>query len=336
MLYSLIKPMLFAKDPETAHELAMQMLKTFHFLYPQRKLKTDPVNVMGIDFPNRIGLAAGFDKNGEYFHLLGRLGFGFIEVGTVTPVAQAGNARPRLFRLKAQRALINRMGFNNDGADVVMENITRLRKRYKGILGINIGKNKSTSMHEAVADYIAGLEKAYPVADYITVNISSPNTPGLRQLQEKEYLVELIEILKEAQFILSSSFGYKPIAIKVAPDLGVDAVMELAEILLKYKVDAVIATNTTIDRRAIRGVALGEQSGGLSGEPLTAQSTRVVATLAATLGRRIPIIGVGGIMSEEDALEKLNIGASLVQVYTGLIYEGPNLVKRLQKATADY
>lgn len=332
MLYSLVRPLLFRLDPEHAHTIALKSL-----YYAQRtglarllfsKPPAKPTRVMGLKFPNPVGLAAGLDKNGEYIAGLASLGFGFIEVGTVTPLPQAGNPQPRLFRLPEARALINRMGFNNQGIDYLLEQV-RL-SRYKGILGINIGKNASTPLPQAVEDYLIGLRKAYVYADYITINISSPNTAGLRQLQEGEDLDRMLSRLKQAQQGLAVEHGrYVPLAIKIAPDLTAEALHFIAAKLLEYQLDGVIATNTTLAREAVQHLPHGTETGGLSGAPLTDASTAVIRQLHDTLGAEIPIIAAGGIMNAEDARAKFAAGAALVQVYTGLIYRGPRLVKEI-------
>jgi len=284
---------------------------------------------MGIDFPNRVGLAAGLDKNGEYIQALSALGFGFIEIGTVTPRPQPGNTKPRLFRLPAAKAIINRMGFNNKGIDYLTDQVIEARnKGFTGIIGINIGKNFNTFVENATEDYLIGLRVAYPYADYITVNISSPNTPGLRSLQYGDELDNLLSALKLEQVKLAAQYKkYKPIAIKVAPDLTKEEIKGIAEALLKNNMDGLIATNTTLSREAVCCMLHGDEAGGLSGEPVKEISTKVIRQFSSCLKGEIPIIGVGGIASVKDAQEKLDAGASLVQIYTGLIYEGPNLVK---------
>ncbi len=336
MLYSLARPILFSQDAETAHQLTLKGLDRLACALPSPKLDQQPVTVMGIDFPNRVGLAAGLDKNGAHIAGLGKLGFGFLEVGTVTPRPQAGNPKPRLFRLPEQQAIINRMGFNNDGVAALVANVQASRHRYAGVLGINIGKNKDTPNDNALDDYVTALRQVYEHADYITANISSPNTAGLRELQQEGAINALIEGLKNEQAQLSQSFGYKPIAIKIAPDLSDEAIVELAGIFKQFEIDAVIATNTTIDKTAVAGLKHGQEEGGLSGTPVRAQSTHVIKVLAEALNGDIPIIGVGGIASGADAVEKLSAGASLVQLYSGLIYQGPNLVKQAVKACAAY
>lgn len=336
MLYSLIRPLLFSQDPETVHRYTLKLLEKTHCLRSTPNLQQVELEVMKLRFPNRVGLAAGLDKNGAHITSLGKLGFGFLEVGTVTPVAQAGNPKPRLFRLPEHRAIINRMGFNNDGIAALIQNVKASRGSYAGLLGINIGKNKDTPNENATADYLTALTQVYEHADYITVNISSPNTTGLRDLQGGEQITALLDSLKNAQADLSQSFGYKPIAIKIAPDLSDEALQALAELFREFEVDGIIATNTTIDKSAVSDSAFGQEAGGLSGEPVREQSTHVIATLATALGGQVPIIGVGGILSGEDALEKLNAGACLVQLYSGLIYQGPELVTEVIKATKNF
>ncbi len=334
MLYSFVRPLLFCQEAELNHHFTLKMLDRASCLLPDRALTHRPVTVMGIEFPNCVGLAAGLDKNGAHIVGLGKLGFGFLEVGTVTPVAQSGNPKPRLFRLPAHQAIINRMGFNNDGVDALVANVSATRSRYAGVLGINIGKNKDTPNDRAVNDYLLALRKVYQHADYITANISSPNTVGLRELQSADAIKSLLEGLKNAQVELAANFGYKPIAIKIAPDLSDEALVKLATIFKQFEVDGIIATNTTIDKSAVASARYGTEEGGLSGAPVRAQSTHVIAVLADALGGDIPIIGVGGITSGAEALEKLRAGASLVQLYSGLIYRGPSLVSEVVKACA--
>ncbi len=284
---------------------------------------------MGLDFPNRIGLAAGLDKNGEYINALSNLGFGFIEIGTVTPRPQPGNPKPRLFRLPKAKAIINRMGFNNKGIDYLTDQVALARQKgFDGIIGINIGKNVDTPVEEAIEDYLKCLRTAYPYADYITVNISSPNTPGLRTLQYGEELDQLLASIKFEQMKLAASHRmYKPVAVKVAPDLESEEITEIAKTLLVNNIDALIATNTTLSRDAVRGIPHAEEAGGLSGAPVRDMSTKVISEFHECLKGEIPIIGVGGISSAQDAQNKLDAGADLVQVYSGLIYEGPALIK---------
>jgi dihydroorotate dehydrogenase len=316
--------------PETAHSLALNSLKFLHKFKLNKKIPYKPCTVMGLKFPNPVGLAAGLDKNAEYIDCLADLGFGFIEVGTVTPEAQPGNPKPRLFRLRKNQAIINRMGFNNHGIDQLLKNVKAAK--FKGILGINIGKNFNTPLEEAVDDYLMSLEKAYPFADYITVNISSPNTPGLRQLQQADQLDSMLKALKTAQQELASKHNkYVPLVVKIAPDLTEEEVKDIANTLLASKIDGVIATNTTLSRDNLISEAYINQTGGLSGAPLSTKSTEIIKQLNAILKGKIPIIAVGGIMTAADAEAKFQAGASLVQIYTGLIYNGPKLIDEIKK-----
>ncbi|MGZ8955763.1 MAG: quinone-dependent dihydroorotate dehydrogenase [Methylovulum sp.] len=328
-LYPLLRPLLFSLDPETAHEVTLKLLSATHnsglakLIYPV--LESKPVTVMGLTFKNPVGLAAGLDKNGDYIEALAALGFGFVEIGTVTPRPQPGNPKPRLFRLPEHNAIINRMGFNNLGIDHLLKQVQR--SHYSGILGINIGKNFDTPIENAADDYLIGLRKAYPFASYITINISSPNTKNLRQLQQGDDIKNLMSALKEGQLKLQQEHGkYVPLVLKIAPDLSVDEISHIAGLLLAFEIDGVIATNTTIARDMIAGHPLADEAGGLSGAPVKDKSTKVARDLAAELNGRIPIIAAGGILSAEDAQEKLNAGASLVQVYSGLIYQGQQLI----------
>lgn len=338
MLYPILRFLLFRLDPETAHNQTLHLLRQ---LYdgPLSKVgamcsTTQPVTprrVMGLDFPNPVGLAAGVDKNGECLRAWNAFGFGFIEIGTVTPRPQLGNPKPRLYRLPAAQALINRMGFNNNGVDYLVEQVQG--SGYKGILGINIGKNADTPVERATDDYLIGLCKVYPWASYVAVNISSPNTPGLRDLQYGAALERLLEALKNEQQRLSSEYGrYAPLAIKIAPDLADDDLAAVAETLLQYEVDAIIATNTTFSRIGVEHLPNAGETGGLSGAPLRDRSTAVVRQLAPLLAGKIPIIAVGGIGSGADAAAKVAAGASLVQLYTGFIYRGPQLVREVVAA----
>lgn len=325
-MYSLIRQLLFLLPTETSHHLALASLKWSKILLGSSKMVGKSVDVMGITFPNQVGLAAGLDKNADYIDGLGALGFGFVEVGTVTPRPQPGNPQPRLFRLPASQAIINRMGFNNEGIDHLIEQVKVAK--YQGVIGINIGKNFDTPVENALDDYVIGLQKAYPHADYITVNISSPNTPGLRSLQYGEDLRALLSGIKAEQARLAEQNDrYVPVAVKVAPDLTEQEVAEIAEIFLAEKVDALIATNTTLSRDAVQGQKYADEKGGLSGDPVKDLSTQVIRQFHTHLQDNIPIIGVGGIASANDAKEKLDAGAKLVQVYTGFIYQGPKLVK---------
>lgn len=334
-IYSISKPFLFQLDPERSHDLTLKSLRWVGQT-PAKKLFPKPPQcqvrqVMGLTFPNPVGLAAGLDKNGAYIDGLAALGFGFIEVGTVTPRPQPGNPKPRLFRIPEAEGIINRFGFNNLGVDHLIENVKRAK--YKGILGINIGKNFDTPNERAIDDYLVCLRKVYPYASYVVVNISSPNTKNLRQLQERDALAGLLSALKLEQAQLAQEHGrYVPIALKIAPDLELEQVGEIAALLLEYQIDAVIATNTTLSREAVAGFTHAEEAGGLSGAPVKDKSTSIIRQLSQHLKNKIPIIGVGGIMCGEDAHEKMEAGASLVQVYSGLIYRGPRLVSDVCKA----
>ena len=327
-LYSIAKPLLFQLDAERVHDLTLNGLKIseqFGLLSLVKKPVCQPRQVMGLTFPNPVGLAAGLDKNGAVIDGMAALGFGFIEVGTVTPRPQPGNDKPRLFRVKAAEGIINRFGFNNLGVDRLIENVKATR--YQGILGINIGKNFDTPNEKAVDDYLICMQKVYAYASYITVNISSPNTKNLRDLQEKEALSNLLGTLKLAQTKLAEQHGkYVPIALKIAPDLTQAQVVEIADLLMQHDIDAVIATNTTLARDAVQGLPHAEEKGGLSGAPVRNQSTIVIQQLSKQLQGALPIIGVGGISSGADAVEKIAAGASLVQIYSGLIYKGPELI----------
>jgi len=334
-LYPLLRPLLFSLDPETAHEVTLKLLNVAHIsgvgklIYPV--IENKPVTVMGLNFKNPVGLAAGMDKNGDYIAALTALGFGFVEIGTVTPRPQPGNPKPRLFRLPEYQAIINRMGFNNLGIDHLLNQIKH--SNYSGVLGINIGKNFDTPIENAVDDYLIGLRKAYTSASYITINISSPNTKNLRQLQQGDEIKALIARLKEEQLKLQQEHGiYVPLAIKIAPDLTDDEITHIARLLLEFEIDGVIATNTTIARDMIADHPLAHEAGGLSGAPVKDKSTHVVRGLAAELQGKIGIIAAGGILSAEDAQEKLQAGASLVQIYSGLIYRGPQLIDDIVKS----
>ncbi len=326
-MYGLLRPLLFRLDAEQAHHLTLAMLDQAARvgLPPVRRATGQPVRVMGIEFPNPVGLAAGLDKNGAHIDALGRLGFGSIEIGTVTPRPQPGNPRPRMFRIPQARAVINRMGFNNLGVDRLVRNVRE--SGYRGVLGINIGKNFDTPLERAAADYVACMRKAYAVASYLTVNISSPNTKNLRQLQQADELDRLLGELKAEQRSLADQHGrYVPLALKIAPDLDAGQIASVADRLVAHGIDGVIATNTTLSRDGVEGLPHCQEAGGLSGAPLTQRSTQVVRALAGHLQGRIPIIAVGGIMSGRDAVAKLEAGASLVQLYTGLVYTGPDLI----------
>lgn len=329
-MYSFARPFLFALDAERAHGLGLRAIEaafrsgTVHLL--ARPPKPLPTPAFGLQFPNPVGLAAGLDKNGEHIEALMALGFGFVEVGTVTPRPQAGNPRPRLFRLPAHQAIINRMGFNNLGVDALVRNVERARRR-QGLLGINIGKNKDTPNEAAGEDYRYCLERVYPLADYITVNISSPNTAGLRELQEEQALRHLVGELRESQERLAAQHGKRvPMLVKVAPDLSDRDIEAAARVLSDLSVDGVIATNTTIDRPLVQHDRLASQAGGLSGAPLLGQSTLVLRRMRARLPESIPLIGVGGITRGADAVAKMAAGASLVQIYSGMVFQGPALI----------
>lgn len=324
-MYKLIRPILFSLDPERVHELAIKGLKWRGKIGCIERAPTLPSQVMGLNFTNPVGLAAGMDKNGDAIDGLAAQGFGFIEVGTVTPRPQAGNAKPRLFRLPEVEGIINRMGFNNKGVDHLVVNLKN--RKYKGIVGVNIGKNYDTPVEEAAKDYVICLEKVYPYANYIAINISSPNTPGLRTLQFGETLKILLATLKERQIKLAGQHGrYVPLAIKIAPDMTEQEVILVAETLINAEIDAVIATNTTISRQAVENLPHGREIGGLSGRPLLEVSTQVVKMLADYLQGRLPIIASGGVIEADHALQKLQAGASLVQIYTGFIYSGNKLI----------
>ncbi|WP_411728497.1 quinone-dependent dihydroorotate dehydrogenase [Methyloglobulus sp.] len=334
--YPLLRPLLFALDAEIAHEVTLKLLNAAFvsdlskLLYPS--VSDKPVNVMGLNFKNPVGLAAGLDKNGDYIDALAALGFGFIEIGTVTPRPQPGNPKPRLFRLPEHQAIINRMGFNNLGIDHLLAQVKK--SRYKGILGINIGKNFDTPMQHAVDDYLIGLRKVYAAASYITINISSPNTQNLRQLQQGDESRKLMSALKEEQLKLQQEYRkYVPLALKIAPDLADADISRIAKLLLEFEVDGVIATNTTISRDRIANHLLASEIGGLSGSPVKDKATAVVKGLSVELQGKIPIIAVGGILSADDAQEKFAAGATLVQIYSGLIYQGPELIREINEGT---
>ena len=328
-MYPLLRPFLFGLDPETAHRLTFHALDAASRLgLVAQRVPPSPRRVMGLEFPNPVGLAAGLDKNGDHLDALAALGFGFIELGTVTPRPQPGNPPPRLFRLPRAEAIINRMGFNNAGVDALVANVRRAR--YRGILGINIGKNFDTPVARAADDYLACLRSAYPHASYIAVNISSPNTPGLRTLQNAGELRELLAALARERDELAARLARRvPLAVKIAPDLDPAQIAEIARLLADNGADAVIATNTTLSRQGIEGLPHAREAGGLSGAPLASRATEVIRLLARELAGALPIIGVGGILSGRDAREKMEAGASLVQIYTGLIYRGPSLVREI-------
>jgi len=335
-MYGLARPLLFTFDPERAHAITLASLEASYRAGLSgalaRHAEPLPTRAFGLTFRNPVGLAAGMDKNGTHIDALLSLGFGFIEIGTVTPEPQVGNPKPRMFRMSRYRAVINRLGFNNDGVDALLQNVGRARRR-GGLLGINIGKNKNTPNESAEADYLFGLERVYPAADYVTVNISSPNTAGLRELQEEQSLRRLIGNLREAQERLSAQHGrHVPMLVKVAPDLSDDDIDAVARVLGDLQVDGVIATNTTVSRIAVQEHPLARETGGLSGEPLMNKSTAVLRMLRTRLPESIPLIGVGGIMSGADAAKKTAAGATLVQCYTGLVYRGPVLISECIEA----
>jgi dihydroorotate dehydrogenase len=330
--YALTRPFLFGLDPEQAHELTLGALarvqRTPLICTVAQRRVDDPVTVAGLRFPNRLGLAAGLDKNGRCIDAFGAMGFGFVEVGTVTPKAQPGNPKPRMFRLPEAQALINRLGFNNDGLDAFLANVQRARfRRDGGMLGLNIGKNAATPIERAVDDYLLCLDGVYPHADYVTVNISSPNTKDLRSLQSDDALDALLAALQQRRAALAAQHGRRvPLFVKIAPDLDEAQVDAVAASLRRHAIDGVIATNTTIARDAVKHLPHGEEAGGLSGRPVFEASNRVIGRLRAVLGAAYPIVGVGGVMSGADARAKLAAGADLVQIYTGFIYRGPALV----------
>ncbi len=337
-MYSLVRPLLFALEAETAHHLTLAALRALSRAgftgAPRPAPDACARTVMGIRFPNPVGLAAGLDKNGDYIDALAGLGFGHLEIGTVTPRPQPGNPRPRLYRLPDARAIINRLGFNNAGVDYLVENVKRAD--WRGVLGINIGKNADTPLERAADDYLVCLRKVYPVATYVTVNISSPNTRDLRDLQRHAQLDELLARLKAEQARLADIHGKRvPLAVKIAPDLGAAEIADVAATLRRHRVEAAIATNTTTARDGVAGMAHGEEAGGLSGAPVLARSTQVTRELVRALQGEIPVIGVGGILDGADARAKTAAGASLVQLYTGLIYRGPQLVRECVAALCD-
>ena len=340
--YALARPFLFSLDPETAHDLTLKGLAALQGtplqkLYGASRVE-DPAQLAGLTFPNRVGLAAGLDKNARCIDGLGAMGFGFVEVGTVTPLAQPGNPKPRMFRLPEARALINRLGFNNDGLDAFIANVKRshfyaqrgqVSSKTPMLLGLNIGKNAATPIERATDDYLIGLDGVYPYADYVTINISSPNTKNLRALQSDEALDGLLGEIDQRREALAQQHGKRtPIFVKIAPDLDEAQVAVIAATLQRHHMDGVIATNTTLSREAVKGMAHEAEAGGLSGAPVLQMSNRVITQLRQALGKDFPIIGVGGVMSAEDALRKIRAGADVVQIYTGLIYQGPALVKQ--------
>lgn len=330
MLYRILRSLLFLLPAETSHELGLKGLRCLHGLGLVRLLgprpPDAPVRIFGLDFANPVGLAAGLDKNADYLDALGALGFGFVEVGTVTPRPQDGNPRPRLFRLPAQRAIINRMGFNNKGLDHMVERLRQ--RRYRGVVGVNIGKNRDTPVERAAEDYLACLRAVYPYADYVTVNLSSPNTPGLRSLQFGSQLEELLTQLKAAQAELAVQHGRQvPLLLKVAPDLTDEEIVDIARVLRATACEGLIVSNTTLDRSGVEGARHGAEAGGLSGAPLTARASEVLEKFVAALDGALPVIGVGGIMDAQDARARFRAGASLVQLYSGFIYAGPALLR---------
>ncbi|ULJ70138.1 quinone-dependent dihydroorotate dehydrogenase [Wielerella bovis] len=331
MYETLIRPLLFKLEPEQAHHLTIQLLHTFGGMMPRVNPHSKPTSLMGLHLPNPVGLAAGLDKNGEAIDGLAALGFGFIEVGTVTPRPQEGNPQPRLFRSPEHQAIVNRMGFNNHGIDALIANVQR--SKYTGVLGINIGKNATTPIENAVDDYLICLEKAYAYASYIVVNISSPNTKNLRDLQGGDELSKLLGSLKDKQAHLRAVHGrYVPLAVKIAPDLDETQIADIAHIVLQTEMDGVIATNTTIDKTALGASPLAQEAGGLSGAPVREASNRVLAQLVRELDGKVPVIGAGGILSGHDAREKMQLGAAAVQIYSGMIYRGAGLVTECIKS----
>lgn len=342
-MYKLIRPLLFCLPPELAHHLALKGLQLSHQLGCNRlilgnsqrpQVPEKNISLMGLTFANRVGLAAGLDKNGAYIDALADLGFGFIEVGTVTPKAQAGNPKPRVFRLIKNKALINRMGFNNEGLESFLKNVRQSQFRNRaGILGINIGKNASTAMEQASDDYVKGLEAVYSFADYVTINISSPNTKNLRELQSTATLQKLLFTLSQTRLKLNEQYGKKtPLLVKIAPDLETKQAQELTEVLLMHHIDGVIVSNTTLSREGLINETSITEAGGLSGAPVRDLSNQLIQTIKKEAGESLVIIGVGGIMQAADAQSKIQSGANLVQLYTGLMYEGPGLVKECIQA----
>jgi dihydroorotate dehydrogenase len=340
--YALARPFLFSLDPETAHDLTITMLAKAQgtpltWAYCNGRVD-DPITLAGLKFPNRVGLAAGLDKNARCIDGLGAMGFGFVEVGTVTPLAQPGNPKPRMFRLPQANALINRLGFNNDGLDAFVANVQRATFRKQTqiqpmLLGLNIGKNAATPIERATDDYLLGLNGVYPHADYVTINISSPNTKNLRALQSDEALDSLLSAIAQRREVLSQQTAKRvPIFVKIAPDLDEAQIEVIAATLTRHGMDGVVATNTTLSREAVQGLPHADEMGGLSGAPVLEASNRVIRQLRAALGKAYPIIGVGGILSAQDAVSKIEAGADVVQIYTGLIYQGPELVQQAAQA----
>ena len=335
-MYSLVRRALFIADPETAHGLALEGLRLGHGVGATSLLCqtiSQPVTVMGLEFPNPVGMAAGMDKNGDYIDALGSVGFGFVEIGTVTPRPQPGNPKPRIFRIEKANAMINRLGFNNKGVDYLVRQVQK--RKFSGILGINIGKNFDTPNEKAVDDYLIGLEKVYPHADYITINISSPNTKNLRDLQDAEQLDVLLAALNNRRIELTDEFDKRvPLVVKVAPDLEDQQIPEIADVVVRSQFDGLIATNTTISREGVKGLPHANEQGGLSGAPVKDRSNHVLAAFRTALPAEIALIGTGGITNGEDAAEKIKLGADLVQFYTGFVYKGPDLVTDCLKAIA--
>ena len=332
MIYNLAKPLLFKLPPETSHDLALHCLKFMPApLLAPAVVPNQPKTVMGIEFPNPVGLAAGLDKNADYFNQLGRFGFGFVEVGSITPKPQPGNPKPRMFRLARENAVINRMGFNNKGVEHLVQQVKN--RKFNGVLGINIGKNLTTPLAKAHEDYQMCMERVYPHADYITVNISSPNTPGLRDLQLGESLDVLLKTLKASQQQLADRHGtYVPVAVKISPDMATDDIDGFCDAARHHRIDGIIAGNTTSTRTGVEQSAHAAENGGLSGAPLTTRARNTISRLAQRLQGEIPVIGCGGIVSGKDAVGHLQAGAELVQVYTGLIFRGPKLVKEVRQS----
>jgi dihydroorotate dehydrogenase len=338
LFYLLAKPWLFAIDPEKAHDLVFSNITTAAKLGVLKiaagPIVKDPVEILGLTFPNRVGLAAGLDKNGAHINAMAQMGFGFVEVGTVTPLGQPGNPKPRMFRLPKANALINRLGFNNEGLDSFLTNVAKAKAAgFSGVLGLNIGKNAATPIEKAVDDYLICLKGVYPHASYVTVNISSPNTKNLRQLQGATELDNMLAKLRKEQLALAKKHRrYVPLLLKIAPDLDSDQIADIARLLKQHEIDGVIASNTTLSRDAVKGMPHGDEVGGLSGQPVFELSNRVIAELRRLLPKPYPIIGVGGIASGKQAQAKIAAGADLVQIYTGLIYEGPGLVGECARA----
>lgn len=337
MFYELVRKALFATDPETAHELTLESLRMGYRVGATRlwcKEQSQPVHCMGLEFPNPVGVAPGLDKNGDYFEALGSLGFGFVEIGTITPRPQPGNPKPRVFRLTEAQAMINRLGFNNKGVDHLVRRVKR--HNFKGVLGINIGKNFDTAIENAADDYLHCLEKVYPHADYVTVNISSPNTRNLRDLQGEDELDALLGQMTERRDQLADEYGRRvPLAVKIAPDLDDETIPVIAGVITHHRMDAVIATNTTVSRDGVEGMEHAGEPGGLSGAPLKPKADKILAALRVALPGEIALIGVGGIVTGQDAVDKLELGADLVQFYTGMVYRGPDLVSECLQAIAE-